>query len=808
MKALQPMVLRLCVTTAASLVLTPVAIAQPGEPAADATAQAEVDSGPEPAADDSSEAASSERTGAAAAVDDSFAVEEIVVTAQKREQSLREVPMSITAVSGDELSEKGISDVEGLVKVTPGLSYVESGSGVPVYSLRGVGFFDTSLGARPTVGVYTDEVQLPFSIMSQGAALDLQRVEILKGPQGTLFGQNATGGAINYIAAKPTQDFEAGVSTSLGRFYTSDTTGYVSGALAPTLNARLAGRVASSDDWQKSDTRDDSLGQKRFYQGRFLLDWTPSDRLFFELNANGFHDGSDTQAAQLVGRIYSSPAYSSEVPIVVNQPVAPSNNRAADWDPERQLRRDNDFYQYALRGELQASDAVTITSLTAYSHMRVEQLVDQDGTAATASLTNVAGVLSSFSQELRAAANVGRATVVVGANYSHDKSEEESLFQFPYTTSSYSTIPGMRTTASQLRGRQRFNTKAVFGNVDFAFTDELLAHAGLRYTDVDLHYVSCSAAGDATSAATYGTLVNVLRGRAGLPAVSVGVGSCISLDSTLTPGEIDAELKEDNVSWRAGLDWKPAADTLFYANVSKGYKSGSAPTLPAIEQSELAPVTQESVLAYEAGLKLGLLNRRIDLTAAIFDYEYQDKQLQGRRPTVLGVLPGLVNVPDSRIRGVEFQVDTYLQRTMRLTLAGTYLDSEVSKDFDNYSILGDAANFKGNDFPYTPKYQLVADWSYERGLSEQLDGVVGVNANYRSSTNAGFGDDERLAIDAYTLVDLRAGVKSSDEQWSAIAFVRNLTDEYYWTNVARQSDVIRRYAGQPRMYGLQLSFKF
>ena len=733
---------------------------------------------------------------------------EIVVTAQKREESLSDVPMSITAISGADLAEKGIVDVEGLVKVTPGLSAVESGNGVPVYSLRGVGFFDTSLGARPTVNVYSDEIALPFSIMAQGAALDLQRVEVLKGPQGTLFGQNSTGGAINYVSAKPTREPSGGASVSIGRFKTIDTTAYVSGPLSSTVGVRISGRLALGDDWQRSYTRDDSLGQKFFYQGRLLLDWKPGDRVSFVFSATGFHDGSDTQAGQLVGRVYSSATYVPQIPIVVNQPVAPRDNRAADWDRGEPLRRNNDFYQFSLRGDVELGDAVTVTSLTAYSRMKVDQLIDQDGTPATASLTNVAGTLSSFSQELRATARLGPATIVVGGNYALDKSDEHSLFRFPYTTSSYSTIPGLRSTASGLNGRQRFNTRAAFGNIDLALTDSLTVHGGARYTKVDLHYVSCATAADAASATTYGTLINVVRGRAGLPPVTIGVGGCVSLSPALQPGQLNANLDQDNVSWRAGIDFKPGPDALFYVNVSKGYKSGSAPTLPAIEQSELAPVTQESVLAYEAGFKLGIVRNRLEVTGAVFDYEYSDKQLQGRRPTILGVLPGLVNVPESRIRGAEFQVNAYPVRDLRVSLAGTYLKSEVTKDFNNFSILGQAANFKGNAFPYTPKYQVVADWEYTPAISGALEGVLGVNANYRSSTNAGFGNDARLAIDAYTLVDVRAGVKDADGRWSATVFVRNLTDKYYWTNVARLSDVIRRYAGQPRTYGVQLTTKF
>lgn len=735
---------------------------------------------------------------------------EIIVTAQKREQSLRDVPMSITAISGDQLAAKGITNMEDLVKVTPGLSYTESGAGTPVFSLRGVGFYDTTLGAKPSVAVYSDEVSLPFSIMAQGAALDLARVEVLKGPQGTLFGQNATGGAINYIAARPTRDLAAGATVSFARFDTLDATGYVSGPIAgDVVTARLSGRVLSGGDWQKSYTRDDSMGAKRFYQGRLLVDVVPSDDLKFTLNVNGFADKSDTPAAQLIGRVYSSPAYVGSIPNIVNYPNAPGSDRAADWDPNRPLRRDNGFYQVSLRGDLTLNDALTFTSITAYSHMEVDQLLDQDGTSQTASLTNVTGTLSSFSQEARLTGDIDPVIFVVGVNYAKDKSNEDSLYQFPYTTSSFSTIPGLRTLSSGLLGQQSFDNKAVFGNVDLKLTDSVIAHGGVRYTKVDLDYQTCATGGDATSAATYSVLVNAVRARAGLPALApLQAGQCVTLNSALTPSQVNSALNEDNASWRVGLDWKPGSRTLLYANVSKGYKSGSAPTLPAIEASEVNPVTQESVLAYEAGFKTPVIEHFVDVSGAVFYYDYNNKQLLARRPTVLGNLPGLVNVPKSRIEGAEFQIDAYPISGLRLSVGGTYLNSKVTDTFINSTILGVSADFKGNPFPYTPKFQLVADGEYTRPINDKLDGIVGFNVNYRGATNAGFGGDPLLAIDAYTLVDARIGIGAHDQQWTATLFAHNLFNEYYWNNVARLSDVVRRYAGEPRTFGIQLSYKY
>lgn len=747
------------------------------------------------------------------ATDDGGEMIEIIVTAQKREQSLSDVPMSITAVTGAQLAAKGIVDVEGLVKVTPGLSYTESGAGTPVFSLRGVGYFDTTLGAKPSVAVYSDEVPLPFSIMAQGASLDLARVEVLKGPQGTLFGQNATGGAINYIAARPTSEFSAGATISFGRFSTLDTTAYVGGPIAgEAVKARLSGRVLESGDWQRSYTRDDTLGEKHFYQGRLLIDLQPSDRLKFSINVNGFKDKSDTQAAQLIDRVYSSAAGVPSIPNIVNYPLAPANDRAADWDVGQSLRRDNGFYQLALRGDLELTDELTLTSLTAYSHMSVNQLIDQDGTNQTASLTRVAGKLSSFSQELRAAGDIGPMQFVFGVNYAKEKSDERSLFQFPYTTSSFTSVPGgRRTLSSELVGTQTFDNQAAFGNVDLNLTDTVTAHGGFRITKVDLDYTSCGTGGDATSAASYSFLINFLRSRSSLPPIPpLAVGQCVTLSSTLTPGLVSGSLDEDNASWRLGLDWKPSPRTLVYANVSKGYKSGSAPTLPAFQAAQVRPVTQESVIAYEAGFKTPIISRALDASGAVFYYDYQDKQVLGRGPTILGVLPQTTNVPKSRIKGAEVQVNAYPVPGLRLSVGGTYLDSEVTDDFFNYTILSTAVitNFKGNSLPYTPKYQLVVDGDYTIPVTDTLDASLGVNVNYRSSTNAGFGGDPRLAIDPYTLVDARIGIAASDQRWSATIYGQNIFNTYYWNNVARLSDVVRRYTGMPVTYGVRVSVKY
>src|SRR5690606_22448688 len=157
------------------------------------------------------------------------AIEEVVVTATKREQGLQDVGLTVSAISGDMLEQKRINNVADLAQIVPGLNFSQSPESKPVYTLRGVGFYESTLAAYPDVATYIDQVSLPLPILSSLTAFDLERVEVLKGPQGTLFGNNATGGAINFVPAKPTEYFDAGVSLSYGRFDAVDVGGFVSG---------------------------------------------------------------------------------------------------------------------------------------------------------------------------------------------------------------------------------------------------------------------------------------------------------------------------------------------------------------------------------------------------------------------------------------------------------------------------------------------------------------------------------------------------------------------------------------------------
>lgn len=747
---------------------------------------------------------SAAQEAAAPAETDAVGANEIIVTAQKRSESINSVPLSITAVSGSDLQAQGVTDVAGLAKVTPGFNAIDSGFGTPVYFLRGIGFFDSSLAAKPTVTVYTDEVPIPYSVMTAGASFDLERVEVLKGPQGTLFGSNATGGAINYIAAKPTWSPEAGLALSYGRFNRFSAEGYASGPLSETLAARISLRHEGGGDWQKSYTRDASLGQRAFTQGRLQFAWRPAETVRFNLMLNAYQDHGDTQAAQMITPFQQSAGYFD--PRLVAYSPAPENNRAADWGDSFPLKKDNWQVQAALRGEVDLSDDITLTSISAYTRFKEAYGQESDGT--TLRLTDVflEGDIKSFSQELRLTGSLlGDGTWIVGGNYEWGKTHELLTQRLDDQSSAHVFdrfgFPPIQF-VPQL-GDTKYRSIAAFADISVPIVDTLTLIGGVRYTDTKVDFAGCTLnAGNGTYARGFELIF-------GLPTDTIPLGGCVTFDDAGQPALFKGSLPEDNVSWRGVLQWKPASGQLVYASVSRGYKSGSFATLAGNRFSQYTPVRQEQVTAYEVGFKSALLDRRVQLNGALFYYDYLDKQLKGRTIVpVFGPLEALVNVPKSRIKGAELQLVVTPVDGLRANFGATYIDSKVTRSFSNYTAFGAVTDFNGFRFPYTPKWQINADLEYRWGIGGSKEAFLGANYNYRSSTFGDFKPDARLSIDDYGLLDLRAGIGHADGKWTASLYAQNVTNEYYWNTAARRGDAVIRFTGMPVTYGANVSFKF
>lgn len=460
--------------------------------------------------------------------EDSGGSTDIVVTARKRSERLLDVPLSVSAATGDQLAARGVTDVAQLEKVSPGFTYQQSWYGSPVYSIRGIGFFDNAVSSSPTVTTYVDQVPLPYSAMARGIALDVERVEVLKGPQGTLFGQNSTGGAANFIAAKPTKDVAAGFDLDLGRFETVNAQAFVSGPLAPTLNARLAVRSESRNDWQKgyapNDSRfgkapGDELGDRRFQTARLLLAWDPSDKVSFVLGANGWRDKSDTIAPRFMEfrpTAALNPFNGATYAALTGLPALPKNNRLAGWDADKDFAHDDYFYQFSLNGTLELSDTLNLISISAYSRYHENSLTEVDGTAFVVGDTRIMADVRSYYQELRLAGEAGRLNWMLGANYARDESNEIQRSTLRGGTNA--GVGPFRYTGNEVRNRQDVDTLSGFASADYKITDSLNLHGSIRYTDQNRSYAGCLAdPGNGTLAAAFnfGFGINAVPG--GLP---------------------------------------------------------------------------------------------------------------------------------------------------------------------------------------------------------------------------------------------------------------------------------------------------
>lgn len=736
--------------------------------------------------------------------------DEIIVTAQRRSQTLTDVGLSITTASGSELAAAGVVDTSDLARITPGLTYARSAAGTPLFTLRGIGFNDYTLGASSAVSVYVNEVPLAYSVFTKGAVLDLERVEVLKGAQGLLFGQNSTGGAINYVAAQPTQDFTAGFNMSFGRFSAFEGTAYISGPLSDTLSARLAIGATRSGDWQTNYTRDDSIGSQDLLRGRFQLLWEPSSSVRFLVGANGWRDRSDTQAAQLVGLQLQRTVGSGPTAAEVNRriaairaaPFAPANARAANWDLNRRLEHDDYFVQGWIRSDIDIGGNFSLASLTNFARYSEDYLLDRDGSTLQLAGVNSVGSVRSFGQELRLSYDAPGFNGVVGANYvrndventinvrTDDLTNTVILLDFPLRSNFNETTQDIR-------------EYAAFAHAELEIASGFTALAGIRYTTTENRFTGC----------TYGdvapTLTFFSSNFSGSPTPAIGPTECASLGLDFKPTiqPFEDVLDEDNLSWRVGLNYNPDRTSLVYASISRGYKSGSFPNLSATSVRQFTPVTQESVTAYEIGFRTNISGSRLRLSGAVFQYDYDDKQIRSKiTDPIFNLLEALVNVPRSRSRGFELEVQATPFRGLTLNAAATYLDTEIL-EFVGINETGIADNFAGSRLPYSPAWQATGRADYQWALSDSLTASIGLNVTHNSRTNSALGEPAATTIRPFTTIDVRAGLET-DSGWRFSVWGRNVTNANYWNNAFNVQDVIVRYAARPVTYGVALGYDF
>jgi iron complex outermembrane receptor protein len=812
-------------------------------------------------------------------------LEEVVVTAQKREQSANDIGMAISALTGDAMKELGVFDTSDLAMAIPGMTFADSGLSTPVYTLRGVGFNEESVQAQATVGVYNDQIAVPFPIMTKGLLMDQERVEVLKGPQGTLFGRNSTGGAINYIANKPSEEFEASATVGYGRFETVDTTGVVSGPLTDSIAARLAVRtVQSGEGWQESITRNEELGEKDKVSARLLVDFNPTDTLDVLIAASWWQDKSDTQAPQFLAPAYQG-LFGNANPIAEGlldggddgriSLIDSDDNRDADWTAGNNFlpkpEADMNSHTFSATVNWDVSDAVQLTSLSSYSKYENDSGYNNDGYGGMSpdktvgpytALDTIAEIvrdqytdlgtlghsifindaeIESWSQELRFSGAIAEATWILGGYYSHDKVDSTSSQLVDVSTNTniaFFPFPGeIGLQRLHNPSEQKGDTWAVFGHTEWGFAEDWKLTLGLRYTDDQKDFEGCTQdTGDGDASQYVNGLVSASTDGAIMP--DTVAGGCVTfLPGTFTGGIIEKKLNEDSTSGKVALDWNVTDDVLTYVSFSRGYKSGSFSTLSTNVDTQLDPVVQEELDAYELGVKASLLDGGMQLNAAAFYYDYTDKQLLSKTPTLFGALGSLANVPDAEVTGAEFDLQWAPTDGLFFSLGASYTDTEI-KEFVGFNQLGVQGDMEGSDFPLTPEFQATAMVNYEWSMGNNLTAFVGADASYsddfasdyaiKAVTDTGdngnsypilldslglevgdsFGVQEPFELDDVVLIGARFGVRSNDEKWTATVWGRNLTDEYQRTNAKKTTDGIVGYTGMPTTYGITMSYNW
>jgi len=758
-------------------------------------------------------------------------IEEIVVTAQRRAENLNDVPIAISAFSGEALAALGVSDAKDLANLVPGFTAASSGGNTPIYTLRGVGFNDTTYTATSTVGVYVDEVSLPYSVMTKGGTLDLERVEVLKGPQGILYGRNTTGGAINYIAKKPTEDFEAGLAVSLARFLTTEAEGHVSGNLFGDLNGRLAVKdTRSQQGWQYSNTRpDDRLGEKNKQAFRGTLEWQATEDLGFRLVGDGWWDRGDAQARQVIGLRQQNGVDPSGMAFLPPQareyPVIPQDGdpRVADWPSSHPWTLNDRFLSGSLRADWQLGERTSFTGIA--SQLRV----DSDGTQLPSSGFNynafeelLTAHIETSALELRFGGSLGaddQLTWLLGGNASKDRGFEQHEQIADYQSALMpDPVTGRSTLTNRpaIYGTSDVQQLAGFTNVGWRFSEGWTLTLGGRYTRQSQEYSGCSyvsenADYDRLSAAfTALSAINAAQytlttGQPGSPSV-VTTGECFTVGADGSTAPFSDTLDESNLSLRGALDWKPDEDALYYASISRGFKAGGYPVLSASTKEQLKPVKQEEVLAFEIGSKLTLLEQQLHLNLAGYFYDYHDKQLLTKaRDPFFGPLPVLQNAPKSRVFGAEMDLQ-YAPESLPglfLALSAAYTHTEIL-EFSGLDSKGEPADFAGRPFNFAPRYQGTALVNYTRAVSDTLDLVLGTDYRYSGTTSSSLDADPAFRHAPYGLLGARLGMQG--EQWNLTFFGRNLTNELVPITVLAYGDSISRFVGEPRTYGVSLRY--
>ena len=716
---------------------------------------------------------------------------EIIVTATRRAEPAQDVGMALTAVSGQEAQSLRLQQPLDLSILDPSLSTMNAQTdSTPLFLLRGIGLDDFNNNNSSGVGIYVDGVFASFPGFLTGALYDLSRVEILKGPQGTLYGKNTDGGAINLISAQPTDNPSGYLDVSYSRWNTVEATGAVSGPLTRWIKARLAATTISQGEGYQTDiTTGAKYGKLDRGGARAIFDMRLSGTTDLNVNVHWIYDHSTPSSPSTPNVEALIPPQTFPTAGLMDSPPGGTRVRVGGLP----LYKDDigagtvDTLNVRLA-------AFTLTSISAYDYFSDHSLDNYDGYPAADNNWTKNFQQWQWSQELRLTSKTGGVVNwVIGAIYSQNEYRDRDALDwtFVYGLASYMTQGGLAVTAQNMVQRQQ--SAGVYANADTRITSRLTLVTGLRYS----HDI---ASFDGVTIDPTGLLTYAANG----------------FNGPVIPNTVLAALDESrsnrNVSYRVGLNYRVEPRILLYGSVATGYKGGIYYGQPAQVQVDWGYVKPERNLTRELGIKSRLLEDTLQADVDVFDSVISNRQSSlslwagpvGTQP----LIAGLGNVPQSRVDGIEAEMDWRPVPGLTIHLAATRLDARVTETLTNDNGLALYTPVRvGQMLPDAPNLAASYWIRYERPIFHTLVGHIQVDDRYVTDihpylgdpTTFGHGDD----------MGARIGVGSPNRGWDVSLWSTNMTDTRPMTYAFAGSEGQRvSFYQKPRSVGVEFRYQF
>ena len=708
---------------------------------------------------------------------------DIIVTANRREEFAQKVGTSLTAISAARLDSQNIRTAEDLGRLIPGLNATAStGTGVSTFVIRGVGETDFSDHQEQPNASYQDGTYVPFSDATGVPLFDLQRVEVLRGPQGTLFGRNATGGLIQYISNKPTPGFNGDIEAALGQRSLRRVQGFFDGG-TEKVAARVAYYYQTQDGFIKN-VAGPNRGDKEVFALRGQVLIKPTETTSITLRADGFNQNGTAPGYKATPSYYDANGVARDLPPNLDvYGTGPGNDPYGYRNPYKGLevdlnspdKLDKRVRNVAATVEQGVGNA-TITSITSYGHIRSQYLEDTDSGPINEFSAGVATTAHAFQEDTRISGTTGRLRYTAGG-YFLEIHDHTILFNTINNNVS-GPVPIGETNFNDFTLRTR--SEAIYGQAEYDLTEKLTAIVGARYSwdQLKLNIFTQCTETDPGACATY-----------------YGAGPAPGSNTVIGFGPTTAIQKNSDWSGKAQINYKPTNDILLYASASKGLK-GAGFTAPAgtFQTSSLA-YKPENLFAYEVGEKAQLLNKKITLNSSFYYYHY--KNLQSFLFT--GLLVAVINRPATAYGG-EFELTAHPTQTLTANASLAY----------NHFLIRDVPLAVGDQRPNNAP-RLMLNW----GLSKKfyLGDDYDIQLNYYGRRNSAvfynIVNTPSVKAKPYLVNDFSIRLEAKKGYYVA-ANLNNAFNKLYQVgafDVTYFGYILRQY-GEPRTFSVSAGIKF